>query len=110
MRGKPEGALPGETIHHIRVLRTLLRAGSLAGRGYVALEGGPTLPFESAVEITLLGLGDLLGDTQDVRPGEWHQLEADVEYLYKHALTPPDASPIWPEWRPPCRRELPSSA
>ena len=110
MRGKPAVALPSETVYRAHVLRALLRAGSLAGHGYVALEGGPTLPFASAVEITLLGLDDLLGDTQDVHPEERRQAEADVDDLYKHALTPPDARPIWPEWRSPRRREPPSRA
>ena len=95
--------LAGETIYRAHVLRTLLRTGALAGSGYVALEGGPTLPVESAVEITLLGLDDLLGDARDVRPEEWRQVGADVEYLYEQALTPRDARPTWPEWRPPHR-------
>lgn len=95
--------LPDETTRRARTLRRLLREGALAGSGYVALEGGPTLSLESAVEITLLGLDDLVRDDADTRivlAREWHDIGSDIELLYRTALMEPDARPIWPEWRP----------
>ena len=101
--------LPGRTILRARILRALVCDGSLDRSGYVVLDGGPTLPFVSAVEITLLGLDDLIQESQgarDVLPQERQQIGADIELLYEEALVSTDARPIWPEWRPPRRQEL----
>jgi hypothetical protein len=105
--------LPDETARRAQMLRALLRDGSLGRFGCVALDGGPTLPLASAVEITLLGLDDLVREARGGRgvpPHEWRQVGADIELLYEEALAPPDGRPIWPEWLPPGRRTAPSPA